>query len=229
MEIRIPQWAQNGSKRLKNHVAMQCREIRPLTPFPMICFNFDLCPLKTYEVRFAPEIIKGNRRSIMADKTQITFFLDDVGPYATGVPGREKELVPVDAAALTEFMEFLKDRSLAGLLLLQGAFKTEEEKEIIDLFTEPLGTYIDNRLLSRKLEEKANTDPLTRLYNRAYLDQAIIEETEKRQKLNMDFSVVVADINRLKKANDLYGHEAGDRLILTVSELLCGKQPGIWT
>ena len=128
------------------------------------------------------------------------------------------ELLPWRTAS--QIALYRKDRSRAGLLLLQGAFKTQEEKEIIDLFTEPLGTYIDNRLLSRKLEEKANTDPLTRLYNRGYLDQAIIEETEKCQKLNMDFSVVVADVNRLKKANDLYGHEAGDRLILTVSELL---------
>ncbi len=129
-----------------------------------------------------------------------------------------EELLPWQTAS--QIILRRKDCSLAGLLLLQGVFKTHEEKEIIDLFTEPLGTYIDNRLLSRKLEEKANTDPLTRLYNRGYLEQAIIEETEKRQKLNMDFSVVVADVNRLKKANDLYGHEAGDRLILTVSELL---------
>ena len=129
-----------------------------------------------------------------------------------------EELLPWQTAS--QFILRRKDCSRAGLLLLQGTFTTQEEKEIIDLFTEPLGTYIDNRLLSRKLEEKANTDPLTRLYNRGYLDQAIIEETEKRQKLNIDFSVVMADVNRLKKVNDLYGHEAGDRLILTVSELL---------
>ncbi|MBN2809423.1 MAG: GGDEF domain-containing protein [Deltaproteobacteria bacterium] len=120
----------------------------------------------------------------------------------------------------SQILLYRKDRTLAGLLLLQGAFTSPEAKEIIDLFSEPLGTYIDNRLLTRKLEEKANTDPLTGLYNRGYLEQAILEETEKRHKLNLEFSVVVADVNQLKKANDHYGHEAGDRLILKVSQLL---------
>ncbi|MBI5558864.1 MAG: sensor domain-containing diguanylate cyclase [Deltaproteobacteria bacterium] len=113
-----------------------------------------------------------------------------------------------------------RNERLAGLLLFEGEVKDREEKELVDLFTEPLGAYIDNRLLSRKLEEKANTDPLTGLYNRGYLEQALLEEKEKLEKFHMDFALIVADVNRLKKANDEYGHEAGDRLIMTVSELL---------
>ncbi len=118
----------------------------------------------------------------------------------------------------------LKGRSsstLVGMMLIQDDFYEEqEEKEIIDLFSETLGAYIDNRLLSKKLEEKANTDPLTGLYNRGYLDKAIIEEQEKFEKYKIDYALVVADVNQLKKANDEYGHEAGDRLIITVSEIL---------
>jgi diguanylate cyclase (GGDEF)-like protein len=117
---------------------------------------------------------------------------------------------------------FLKGRSssLVGLLLLEGAVVEEEEKGLVDLFTEPLAAYLDNRLLSRKLEEKANNDPLTGLFNRGYLEQALSEEKQKLEQFNIPFAVVVADVNRLKKANDVYGHEAGDRLILKVSELL---------
>ena len=117
---------------------------------------------------------------------------------------------------------FLRGRSggLVGLLLLEGPVGEEEEKGLIDLFTEPLAAYLDNRLLSRKLEEKANNDPLTGLFNRGYLDQALAEEKQKLENFNIPFGVVVADVNRLKKVNDVYGHEAGDRLILKVSELL---------
>ena len=106
------------------------------------------------------------------------------------------------------------------MLLLEGAVAEEEEKGLIDLFAEPLAAYLDNRLLSRKLEEKANNDPLTGLFNRGYLDQAMAEEKQKLDNFNIPFGVVVADVNRLKKVNDIYGHEAGDRLILKVSELL---------
>ncbi len=113
-----------------------------------------------------------------------------------------------------------RNGGLVGLLLLEGKVRDRDEKELADLFVEPLGIYLDNRLLSRKLEEKANTDPLTGLYNRGYMEQAFLEEQEKFTRFNMDFAVIVADVNRLKKANDEYGHEAGDRLILKVSELL---------
>lgn len=110
--------------------------------------------------------------------------------------------------------------SLVGLLLIGGRFGEQEDPELLDLFTEPLGAYLQNCLLSRKLEEKANTDPLTGLYNRGYLNQAIVYEHQKLTELDIDFAVVAADVNMLKKANDVYGHEAGDRLILKVSELL---------
>ncbi|MCB2182915.1 MAG: diguanylate cyclase [Desulfobulbaceae bacterium] len=113
-----------------------------------------------------------------------------------------------------------RNGALVGMILIKNDFKGSEEKGIIDLFSEPLGAYIDNRLLSKKLEEKANTDPLTGLYNRGYLEQAIVEEREKYEEFKIDYALVVADVNRLKKANDLYGHDAGDRLIMKVSEML---------
>lgn len=147
---------------------------------------------------------------------------------AQGYLSREIQSMQVESLG-AEFLPWqeasqiiLKGRSggLVGMLLLQGDLQDQEEKELVDLFSEPLGAYIDNRLLSRKLEEKANTDALTGLYNRAYLEQAMKEEQEKFEKFNINFAVVVADVNRLKKANDVYGHEAGDRLILKVSELL---------
>jgi diguanylate cyclase (GGDEF)-like protein len=61
---------------------------------------------------------------------------------------------------------------------------------------------------------------MTGLYNRGYLDRAIVEERNKLEKYNINFSIVAVDINRLKQANDVYGHEAGDMLIKTVAERL---------
>jgi diguanylate cyclase (GGDEF)-like protein len=72
----------------------------------------------------------------------------------------------------------------------------------------------------RQLEERANTDPLTGLYNRGYFDIVLSEEKKKYEEYNIPFAVVAADVNRLKQANDEYGHEAGDLLILTVARKL---------
>lgn len=95
-----------------------------------------------------------------------------------------------------------------------------DNDDLIPLFFEPVGAYIHNRLLMRQLEERANTDPMTGLYNRSYLDVVLKEEKKKFETYNIPYSVVVADVNRLKQANDQYGHDLGDRLILTVAERL---------
>ena len=94
------------------------------------------------------------------------------------------------------------------------------ESELIQLFSEPFGAFIHNRQLLRQLEEKANTDALTGLYNRGYVDEALAEEKRKYEAFGIPYSVIVVDVNRLKQANDEYGHEAGDRLLLSVSERL---------
>ncbi len=52
----------------------------------------------------------------MASRTRVSFFLDDMAPYATGVPGREDEWCPIDGDALIEVREYMKARGLAGAM-----------------------------------------------------------------------------------------------------------------
>ena len=106
-----------------------------------------------------------------------------------------------------------------GLVLLEGSLGPED-MGILRLVTEPLGAYFQNQLLMRQLEEKANKDALTGLYNRGYLAQAVEEEQGKFHGYGIHYALVLGDVNQLKKINDQYGHENGDRLIVTVAEAL---------
>ena len=106
-----------------------------------------------------------------------------------------------------------------GLVLLEGSLD-QEELGILRLVTEPLGAFFQNQLLLRQLEEKANKDALTGLFNRGYLSQALEEEQEKFYGYGIHHALVQGDINQLKKLNDQYGHEIGDRLIVAVAESL---------
>jgi len=110
------------------------------------------------------------------------------------------------------------DGRRVGFLVFKG--ENVDHEENIALFVEPLGACIHNRLLMLKLEERANTDPLTGLYNRGYFHRALETEEAKFTSLNIPFAVVAADINRLKQANDLYGHAAGDLLLTAAAGLL---------
>jgi diguanylate cyclase (GGDEF)-like protein len=63
-----------------------------------------------------------------------------------------------------------------------------------------------------QLKEKANSDFLTGFYNRYYLNDLKDEVVGKK---NVGFTYI--DINNLKEINDLYGHSAGDDLIIKVA------------
>ncbi len=111
---------------------------------------------------------------------------------------------------------------LVGMLFLKGK-GAEDGAEIIDLFKDPLTTYMHNQILLRLLKERADTDSLTGLYNRRYLQKALDEEKAKYEKYGIHYSVVVIDINGLKYVNDRFGHEAGDHMIFSVAKNLKGS------
>ena len=74
----------------------------------------------------------------------------------------------------------------------------------------------------RDFEQIAHIDNLTGLYNRnAYLDytQNIMSEE------NMPLAIIVGDLNELKRMNDVYGHLAGDELIIAVAKVINEAKP----
>lgn len=70
------------------------------------------------------------------------------------------------------------------------------------------------------LEAKANTDPLTKVYNKGYLLDALQAEFKRARALNTPFSVLFLDLDHFKRVNDTHGHDAGDRVLIETSQLL---------
>ncbi len=62
--------------------------------------------------------------------------------------------------------------------------------------------------------QKTYFDPLTKVYNRAFLNKI-----EKNINLN-DYAVAMVDLDYFKNINDLYGHEVGDRVLKSVAETI---------
>ncbi len=109
--------------------------------------------------------------------------------------------------------------SWLGNMVLPGTIR-KEDLEVVSLLVETLGAYLQSQLLLRQLEEKAHRDSLTGLYNRGFIEQALKEEQNKFEKYNIPYAVVLADVNRLKKVNDEFGHEIGDLMIIEAGSAL---------
>ncbi|MFE7098365.1 GGDEF domain-containing protein [Streptomyces erythrochromogenes] len=80
---------------------------------------------------------------------------------------------------------------------------------------------------NERLEEArrlAFTDPLTGLANRRAVDMRLDEALEEHRRTGVVVSLVVCDLNGLKKVNDTLGHAMGDRLLERFGSVLslCG-------
>lgn len=70
------------------------------------------------------------------------------------------------------------------------------------------------------LEEELKLDPLTGLYNRKAYDEYLPRIMEECRLTNTDLSIAVLDIDDFKQINDVYGHTAGDRVLLRFAAVL---------
>lgn len=66
----------------------------------------------------------------------------------------------------------------------------------------------------------SETDELTGLFNKRAYGKLSQREMAKAQRYGHSFSVIMADADTLKKVNDQYGHDAGDKLIRTIAETI---------
>jgi len=74
--------------------------------------------------------------------------------------------------------------------------------------------------LQEQLRELAQTDKLTGLLNRHSGDVLIDEAIHDASLSRTPFSVIMGDIDLFKRVNDLFGHPAGDRVLVSVASLL---------
>lgn len=78
----------------------------------------------------------------------------------------------------------------------------------------------ERKRMEADLRRLANTDSLTGLYNRRYLFTRGEDEINRAQRYGSPLSLIVIDIDYFKRINDSYGHEAGDRVLVEVANVL---------
>jgi len=71
-----------------------------------------------------------------------------------------------------------------------------------------------------KLESLAVIDPLTGIYNRRKFENELQREIERAKRYNLEFSLIMMDVDNLKNVNDTYGHFYGDMVLQKTAKIL---------
>ncbi len=81
---------------------------------------------------------------------------------------------------------------------------------------------------NRELKRLSDTDALTGLANRRYLEEFLQREWKRAMRHKYPITLLMIDIDYFKKYNDSLGHQAGDRCLVRLAEVLKGfeRRPG---
>ncbi len=80
---------------------------------------------------------------------------------------------------------------------------------------------------AEELEQRANTDPLTGLFNRRVLGRQLKYHIKVASKSGQPMSVIMFDIDHFKKINDTHGHLCGDSVLKKLAEILKKKSRSV--
>jgi diguanylate cyclase (GGDEF)-like protein len=72
----------------------------------------------------------------------------------------------------------------------------------------------------RQKESSIFRDELTGLYNRRFLNNVLQQQLAEAKRYNQPFSLIMFDIDRFKRYNDINGHLAGDRALAEVASIM---------
>ncbi len=81
-----------------------------------------------------------------------------------------------------------------------------------------INTLLDQR--SRTLEEKSKLDPLTGAYNRAGIEESLIEAFRHWKYDDRPLSLLLLDVDHFKQINDTLGHATGDLVLRELTFLI---------
>ena len=80
---------------------------------------------------------------------------------------------------------------------------------------------IENReRLNDRIKRLSEEDYLTKLNNRRKIHEIIESEITRSKRYNSTFAVILLDIDNFKTTNDSFGHNAGDKVLVQISEII---------
>jgi len=97
---------------------------------------------------------------------------------------------------------------------------TKDDIRMLTMLANQAGLAIENSQLFELTAERAHSDYLTNLWNHGYFQYLLQAEMEKAKATKTKLSLVTVDIDNFKVYNDTLGHQAGDKILRDLAQLL---------
>ncbi|KZL92379.1 diguanylate cyclase [Clostridium magnum] len=129
---------------------------------------------------------------------------------------REDEVLKNAISALEDnIIETDKDKELYRNLVEEYKALLEQTKRITRI-----SDMIGNKLncVRRSVDKASKIDFLTNIYNRRYFNELLIKEWKSCEESKSFLSILMIDVDKFKRYNDIYGHLSGDKCLKRISE-----------
>ncbi|MEW5766815.1 MAG: diguanylate cyclase [bacterium] len=100
---------------------------------------------------------------------------------------------------------------------------TPLDKRIFVIVANQVSLAIERAQFFLEIKEAAEQDELTHVYNYRYLKRFLNREFARAERYKEPLSVIMLDSDGLKKINDQYGHDQGNRVIKHIAKLVQHK------
>jgi diguanylate cyclase (GGDEF)-like protein len=110
--------------------------------------------------------------------------------------------------------------AVALYCVARGKSFDQVQIEFLNDVTQQIALSLENARLFAAMSTMATTDELTRIANRRKFMEVFQQELQKAHKAGQPLSLILCDVDHLKKINDTYGHPAGDAAIRHVADVL---------
>jgi len=94
---------------------------------------------------------------------------------------------------------------------------TQQDLDTIQFLAEQGGVAIENVLLHEEAQRLSLTDGLTGTWNRRYFQMQFRQVLATATRFDRPFSFLMLDLDHFKQANDTYGHQRGDAILIEFS------------
>ncbi|MCR4268804.1 GGDEF domain-containing protein [Nitratireductor sp. ZSWI3] len=110
-------------------------------------------------------------------------------------------------------------RKIVGIMAAATETTIEQGRQISQAMADKSEELEKMRCKLEQYKRLADTDPLTRIWNRRAFDRKMARVFGDRRSI-MFHALILADIDGFKTFNDRYGHPVGDRILQIVAHLL---------